>query len=404
MNDESSSEASVLIEGEAVEVVDDEKLGEHSESSADETESFPPMAATVTEQKRGSVFPMILGGLLAGGIGFGAAFYWFQDRLQALNEVDVNASVLADLSGKVEELSASIPTLPEPVDTSGLETGIASLEATAATMLSDISTLKDAPPVDLSDLSSGIASLSSDIAGLTDRVGTLELDDGNANAAQADQAAQQLAAFKAELAQLVSDAETKIAAAEASVEARVAAAQAEVTAAEAKAAEVEAAAVAAAANAEQQARIAEIKAAVEGGASFSGLIDGVADVPAALVEHAESGVPTLVTLQNDFPSAARAALSTAQTIPQDASTGDKLAAFLKRQTNARSLAPKEGDGTDAVLSRAEALLATGDLDGVLSQVAVLPEDAQNAMSGWLADARTRQSALQSVDALSAQMN
>ena len=115
-------------------------------------------------------------------------------------------------------------------------------------------------------------------------------------------------------------------------------------------------------------------------------------------------MPALTILQQEFPNAARAAVGTVQTVPQDASAGEKLTAFLRRQTNARSLVPQEGDGADAVLSRAEAALAGGDLNVALSELTNLPEDARSAMSGWLADAETRQSALDFVNALSAEMN
>jgi hypothetical protein len=112
----------------------------------------------------------------------------------------------------------------------------------------------------------------------------------------------------------------------------------------------------------------------------------------------------MVALQQGFAGAARSALATSQTVAEDASTGERFSAFLKRQTNARSLEPKDGDDADAVLSRAEALLSEGNLTETLSEVSVLPDAAKEAMSGWLTDAQNRQAALQAVDALSAKLN
>lgn len=389
-SDESSDEAPVLIEGEASEVEEITPPEDIEHTSDDKAENFPQeaaaVAAPVVQQKRGSFFPGFIGGLVAAAIVCGGVYYFFQDRLNGLGGIETNTAGLAQLTTKVEELGASIPTVPPPVDTSALETSIAALESSVTAISTDVSALQDVPPVDLSGLTT-------DIQSLTARLADLELEEGNADSAQADAAAEQLANFKTELDQLVADAEAKVAEAEANI-----------AEAETKAAEADAAATQAAAKAKAAAQLVELKSAVEGGAPYSDLISGLDDVPAELVAHADSGVPALSVLQQQFPNAARAAVGAAQTIPEDASTGEKLTAFLRRQTNARSLAPKDGDGPDAVLSRAEALLASGDLDAALSEMAELPEDAQNAMSAWLADAKTRQSALLSINALSAEMN
>ena len=114
---------------------------------------------------------------------------------------------------------------------------------------------------------------------------------------------------------------------------------------------------------------------------------------------ADKGIPTLAQLQSDFPDAARMALSEARSVPTEASTTERLAAFLRRQTNARSLAPKEGDDPDAVLSRAEAAISDGDLRGAIAEMSALPEDAQAAMSMWIAAAEIRASALDAVATL-----
>ncbi len=383
VSDESSDVEPVLIEGEALDV--DENATSESTSDNDD-ESFPPEMAQVEAPKRASIWPMFLGGLVAVGIGFGGAFYWFQDQFQALNGIDANASEISRLTAQIDEVGASIPTVPPPVDTSGIETNIAAIQESVTAISDDVDALKDAPPVDLSGLTA-------DLQALTDRIAELEIEDGNAQSAQADEAAKQLVAFKAELDQIVSAAEAKVSAAEAKI-----------ASVESKAAEADAAAAEAAKKAATLAQIAELKSAIEGGATYDDLISGLDNIPADLIKHAETGVPTLNVLQQEFPNVARSALNAVQSVPQDASAGEKLTAFLRRQTNARSLVPKEGDGADAVLSRAEALLARGDLDAALSEATALPEEAQNVMSGWIAKAQIRQSALQSIKTLSAEMN
>ena len=235
------------------------------------------------------------------------------------------------------------------------------------------------PEVDLSGLISGLAALG-------ERVTALEVNEGNTASAEAAAAEESLAAFKEELNRLIAEAE------------------AQVDAAERRAAQIEAAAAAEAAAAEKEALLSKLKAAVDGGASYNELVDELGNVPGDLAAHASTGVPTMVVLQQNFPDAARAALATAQTVPDDATTGQRLTAFLRRQTNARSLAPKEGDDPDAILSRAEAQLGEGHLTEALAELDALPETAQSAMSGWLDDAKTRLAALQAVDALSAKTN
>jgi hypothetical protein len=74
---------------------------------------------------------------------------------------------------------------------------------------------------------------------------------------------------------------------------------------------------------------------------------------------------------------------------------------LKRQTNARSLAPKEGDDVDAVLSRAEAKLLEGDLEAAVSELSALPEEASAVMAPWMAQATTRMDALSALSELNA---
>jgi hypothetical protein len=67
----------------------------------------------------------------------------------------------------------------------------------------------------------------------------------------------------------------------------------------------------------------------------------------------------------------------------------------------RSLAPREGNDPDAVLSRAEAALAAGDLGTALAEAAALPEAGQAAMAGWVGLAAVRQAATAALAELTA---
>ena len=154
----------------------------------------------------------------------------------------------------------------------------------------------------------------------------------------------------------------------------------------------------------QRAALAEVSAALESGAPFSEPLAVLPDAPDALASVAGEGVPTLAALRSAFPDAARSALRDMHDVPADASATERLAAFLKKQTNARSLSPREGDDPDAVLSRAEAALNGGDLGLALSELSGLPDGAIDSLSGWIAQAETRVAATAAVQSLSNELN
>jgi len=119
--------------------------------------------------------------------------------------------------------------------------------------------------------------------------------------------------------------------------------------------------------------------------------------PAELEAFADTGVTSLAALQNEFPDAARARSG-------EQTDGNKLTSFFKAQLGARSVTPQEGDGADAVLSRAEAALRAGRVSDTLAELATLPEAAQPAFDGWVAKANARQAAFAAGEALSQQLN
>ena len=173
-----------------------------------------------------------------------------------------------------------------------------------------------------------------------------------------------------------------------------------------------AAALAGGQNAEEVARQAEISAALaqvrtalEDGQPFDSALDALGvDVPATLTTAAAEGVATLATLREDFPDAARAALdaSIAAQI-EDGSIG-RVAGFMQRQLGTRSLEPQEGDDPDAVLSRAEAALKQGQIADALGEISTLPEVGQSEMATWVEAAGSRLDVLNAADDLTALVN
>jgi hypothetical protein len=365
---------------------DAEPVSEEMAQEEDDAEEVASAREPVVVQKRASALPLVFGGLVAGGIGYLAAY---------TNQVQ---DVRPDTSGveiRLDELASDIAEI-EPTDTSPL---VERLDALAA----EVQLLQDtpAPTGDPStavlerveafeaDVTSGIEALTDRIAGLEDRLADIQIEQESSNPA-ADLTDDELANFQTELQQLTADAKEQVEDAKAQVEE-----------AKARATEIEVAAAEAAAKAERKAALSALSAAVESGASFTDELNVIGDAPEALVAVADKGIATVGVLQRAFPDAARSALASSSTVPQDASATQRLTAFLKRQTNARSLAPKEGDDADAVLSRAEAKLLEGDLEAAVSELSALPEEASAVMAPWMAQATTRMDALSALSELNA---
>ena len=146
-------------------------------------------------------------------------------------------------------------------------------------------------------------------------------------------------------------------------------------------------------------------ALMAGGALDPALADlrdaGVA-IPPPLAEQGQ-GVPTLEALRTAFPDAARDALAASLKETAAGDTWERLLAFLRTQSGARSLTPREGTDPDAILSRAEAALAAGDLAGSISEIGGLPAEGQARMPEGVALASRRISAPEAAAALAAEL-
>lgn len=341
-----------------------------------------PPAPTPPPSSGTGPFGLVLGGLVAGAIGFLVATFavpegWPDPQPSGTEALETSLSEqgarLDTLAAEMADIRNSAPQAAGGSDLSPLSDRIAEVEANSETARVRIA---DA----LSALESRIAEFEARLSDLEARPAAAAGPDGSA-AMEA-----RLEEFRQQLDTVTADAE-----------ARIAEAQERATRIEAEAAE-------AARAAERAAALASIEAALDSGSPFDEALGVLADAPEALSAVASDGVATLGELQAAFPEAARAALAEAQTVPEDASTGERVAAFLKRRTNARSLSPREGDDADAVLSRAEAALKAGDLTGALAELQALPEPARAAMSDWISAAETRSAAIDALTALETETN
>lgn len=349
------------------EAVDDRKAEAEPAADTRPTKIHPtdaPYASPPPEQKPRTVFPMIVGGFVAALLGFVAA------RTGVVDSV---------LPGS-QQAEAPAAEAPPPFDDSALTSAIDALTTRLNDLESTVSALptagetpasQPAPEVDLSKIEEDIKALSDQVKSLESQpvpeapVPTEALDAALAELRQ--KASEQ----QAEIDKLLADQQNQIATAEKAAEATLA-----------------------------RTAMTSIQTALNTGTPFEPQLSdlqntGLVSVPDDLTGVAADGVPSLASLQESYPEAARAALYSAR----DAEKGSGLEGFLLQQLGARAVEPKEGSDTDAILSRMEAALRAGDLETVLAEAQALPEPAQAAMASWIEQAQTRHNAVSAANAL-----
>lgn len=156
----------------------------------------------------------------------------------------------------------------------------------------------------------------------------------------------------------------------------------------------------AATQATRTANIALLRAALDTGAPYVSATS-LPDLPPVLADHAETGLPSLTVLKDSFPDAARLALEAALRANMGGTWAERVTNFLRAQTGARALTPRDGNDPDAILSRVEAALNVADLPQALAEIQTLPPEAQTALQDWTTSATLRQSALDALTALAA---
>jgi len=341
------------------------KAAREEKPAAETPSPVAPAPKPSEPAERSSIFwPVVIGGVIAGVLGFLASeMALFGDHSQ----VDDLRATLSLQSERLSTLEAVEPQMPDVAFPAldDLTAGVSDLTAGVSDLTAGVS-----------DLTAGVTELTGRLDDLDARLTGVEKQPISGGTSQAA-----IAAYERELQALQSS---------------VAAQRAEIEGLLNNALSVEEATAQVATTAKVQGALTEIMGAINSGQPFSPALvaladNGVADVPSALSGVAENGVQTLNALQTRFPDAARAALRAARASgTNDAESG--FGGFLRRQLGARSVTPREGDGPDAVLSRAEAAVREGRLNDALGELDALPVPAQDAMKSWLEDARARQAA------------
>jgi hypothetical protein len=113
----------------------------------------------------------------------------------------------------------------------------------------------------------------------------------------------------------------------------------------------------------------------------------------ALSSHAETGIPTIAELGRDLDKVAEASAAPPPAAPAEASFLDSMIASAKSAVSIRRIgADTTGNEPSAVLARADAALAQGDLAVAIKEVEAMPAPSRDAFAAWLDIARARATA------------
>lgn len=330
------------------------------------THSPAPAQVEQVIVQKGGFLPVFLGGVAAAVFGAAAAWYLL-NRDPDTTAID---QALQQHSARIDALVSEVEQLGDGPDLSGIESAQAELAAAQQAFSDRMGTAEE------------------QLDAIQARVGELEkqpLADSVSDAA--------IEAYENELKALQEAMATQ--------RAEIEAMTAEARALEQSAQETQAATA-------QRAAVNQIRTALDTGGGFAPAIAELEvtglEVPQALRQNAEEGVITLAELQAEFPDAARAALAASRRVAAEAGDTGGFGAFLSNQLGVRSLEPREGDDPDAVLSRAEAAIREGRLQGALAEIEALPEEGRAELSDLSDKTARRIEAVSALQELSETLN
>lgn len=356
-----------------------------------EPQPTPERIVEQTVIRKGGAGAMVLGGLVAAGLGYGAA--WVTRPVVDTSALDQR------ISQQFDQIAALKSQLSQVVSAEGLDAEIGGIGARVDELAASVGGLSD--------------QLGQVPAEVSDRLTALEkrpISDGSFDTSAIEAYEAEVAALKDEINRQNVDLQGMQSDAAARIE-RLEAAASQVQATSAQLQQQADDARAAAELAEKRAAARSALSVIEGALSQGGgyaealpAVSALLDIPEVLTANAQEGVTPLAELQQSYDGAARAALTAARAAGDAGDEGGgAIAGFLRKQLSVRSSAPRDGDTVDAVLSRAEAQLRAGRLDAVLKDVDMLPVSARDALGDWLDRASIRQAVTAATAELSDQL-
>jgi hypothetical protein len=355
-----------------------------STSSGSATSSAPSSAPArkVTVQKTG-FWPVVLGGVVAAGLG-SAATIWALPHLPA---------------GWLPEqpAPAAAPAAPE-VDAAAIRNdAVAAAQSATAEQIDALRAELAAQAEQGAQQSAPAGPTEEDLAALRQQV--------EQQAARVEELAAR-PQIDPDMAARIQTLADQAGALEQQIQTAAQAAQAQINAAQAEAQQLQEAAAESTRRAEAVAAVASLQSALDQGVNpdeARQTLEGAGlQAPEALTRE----VPSLDSLQAEFPQAARAALRTSLRQDSAAGNGNLLTNFLRAQTGARSVEARDGSDPDAILSRADGAVEEDRIADALTEIEALPEEAKAApaMAEWLAGATAYRDAQAALSDLSAPSN
>ncbi|WP_323763883.1 hypothetical protein [Marinovum sp.] len=347
----------------------------------------PPVTEKVVE-RRGGFVPMVLGGIVAAGLGYGAAYYLGQDDSF---ETETRAALEAQ-SGRLDGVSQQITTISADVTEriDGLAADLTSTQEAVGATEGELGAQNERL--------TSVEALREDLAALDERLTTL------AKRPIADTVSREaIAAYEAELERLRGSMEEQRVA----IEETIAAEKVKIEQIAQEATQMEERALEEARISAARTVLTQVLTALETGEPFEAalaeLAETVEDEMPALQAAAAEGVVTQAALRERFPDDARAALRASREAGADGEEAG-IGGVLEKMFEVRSVAPRDGVDTDAILSRAEAAVRNGNFRVALDELTALPEEAKAPLAEWVADAEARMAALDEANAVAARLN
>ena len=341
-------------------VIDAEIIEDGPQAAEAEVETPEPAAQEPAKTTQRSIVPMLLAGVIVAGGGFAGGFYLSQNLPQDSTAFDAMQTQISEQASRIAALeNAPVPEMVTQADLNTLRTDIVNLRNT----LTETETTLHTQMGDTLDSLSLIQQRIGEFERLLADMDRLIMNRTVASDQTVTEFREQVEALQAELVAVSTRLET---------EAHDAAARAVA--------------------AQASSILTRVNGAIASGEPFPDLLaelgqtHGIA-VPDALAELAATGAPNIEELLETYPGFARAAIAASVRQEVEDGTISRFGGFMRTQFGARSLEPREGDDTDAILSRVEGALRNGDVSGSLAQLDSLSGDAAVIMSEWAVQLR-----------------
>ncbi|MFV0410130.1 MAG: COG4223 family protein [Paracoccus sp. (in: a-proteobacteria)] len=351
--------------------------------------------------KKSGFWPMLFGGAIAAGLGAGATIYTLPHLPASMRGLDPAAlQSQAEAAGQAQLKALREETVAAATQAGSQAGTAAAQELLAKTGQTDAAPATAADSAALNDLNARIEALGAQVKAMAD-VPAMAVPAGNGDGSVPADMAGQLAALQQQVVaqsrtlaalnerpqidpQAVQQLQALAANAD-QVQARIAEVAQQ---AEASLANVQSQADAATKRAQTVASVAAIGTALERGGAADAAVQQLQQAGVAVPEQlSQAELPTLVEIQTAFDGASRAALrASLKEQSQGGSAMNAIGNFLRVQTGARSVEPRDGGDPDAVLSRATVQVQQGDLSAALTELDALPPAGKEVLASWTAQA------------------